>query len=261
MRLKKLLLEVASVGKLKQRLKKFIFTEMYDEDFYQKKEVESEILSFDEWKKFKWEGMNKKEGENRFQIKFKKIWLKDGLNLDRIPPRRKYRDKLEDYFNQLVSDLGWFVSKVVISGKSSKSSFVRVQFEKEETNTVNVPSKLYHVTLKDNLDSIMSDGIVPNTGEKRDFLYPERVFFFTERNEELFQRFLVNKFSYHMTPQQMTHTNIAVPPVAILEIDTTKLAENVNFYEDLDMPNAVWADQTIPSKAVEVVDYMYEEDR
>lgn len=232
---------------------------MYDRDFYQKREVESEILSFEEWKKFKWKGMRKKENDNRFQVKFRKIWLKEALNLDRIPPRRTYRNKLEEYFNQLISGLGWFVNKVVISGKSSKGSYVRIQFEKEKTGTVEVPSKLYHVTLKENLDDIMSDGIVPQTGEKRDFLYPERVFFFTEKNEELFQRFLVNKFSYHMSPQQMTHTNIVVPPVAILEIDTTKLGEDVNFYEDLDMPDAVWVDQVIPPKIIKVVDYMYEE--
>jgi len=239
---KQLLFEVSSTNAVATSLKKELTPHLFPKRSYEMDAL-SDMQDFDyeDYVDFMWEDIID-TGSQSVKLRIR--------NYSRLPEfkglrgrsDRKYEETATSYFNGLVKESGWHVSSV------NKRKKLKVVFRKNGGKLVEVDSSLYHVTYKEGVDEILQNGLKPKEGKNTSFLYPERIYLFTEYNESLFERFVIEKSNTNVTPQKRMAGGIAKPPYSILEIEGV---ENYTFYKDRDIKNSVWTNQSIPASKIE----------
>jgi hypothetical protein len=118
--------------------------------------------------------------------------------------------------------------------EATKLSFVyESKFGEEYTNTV---SKLYHMTDIDNVDKILSEGLVPKSRSKKS-LHPERIYLG------------ISKESFD---EEFTDFKNELDRGVTLEVDASNL--NLKLYIDPNMNNAVYTYDNINPKYITRID-------
>lgn len=161
---------------------------------------------------------------------------------------------------------------------------LEIQFEAIylEDTTLPLGRFLYHLTPKSMLSRVMKQGLVPSSRCKQEFNYPPRIYCFICRDRDLEKRFakstekksivfarneeLDNKVKHYwikLADELQKSKKIGLlfdsREFVLLQIDTKKLPAGFKFYRDslfeIDGEfKAVYTDQGIPPKALEVVD-------
>ncbi len=241
-RFKQLLFEVSSANVVATSLKKELTPHLFPKRSYEMDALsEMEDFDYEDYVDFMWKDI--------IDIGSRSIKLRI-RNYSRLPEfeslkgrsDRKYKETAVGYFNDIVKENGWHVSSV------NKRKELKVVFRKNEGERVEVEGPLYHVTYKDAVDKILQNGLKPKEGKNTSFLYPERIYLFTEYNESLFERFVIEKSNTNVSPQKRMAGGIAKPPYSILKVEDVK---DYTFYKDNDIKNSVWTNQSIPDNKIE----------
>ncbi len=239
---KQLLFEVSSTNAVAESLKKELTPHLFPKRSYEVDALsEMEDFDYEDYVDFEWENIVDIGSESI------KLIIR---NYNRLPEfkslkgrsDRKYIEAAITYFNGVVKENGWHVSSV------NKRKRLTVVFRKNEGERVEVDDPLYHVTYEGAVDEILKKGLKPKEGTNTSFLYPERIYFFIEYDESLFERFVIEKSNTNVSPQKRMAGGVAKPPYSILEVEDVK---DYTFYKDRDIKNSVWTNQSIPADKIE----------
>lgn len=249
-KLKKLIREAASSQTVAKRLKNKLSPYLYSKDRFEGSYMsEMEDLSYEEWLEVWWEDRLDR-GSRAVKLDIKNWhWIPD---LEEFKPysNRKQEIEARNYFNNIVADLDWHVSAVRKRGRASKSFGMIITFRENQGEKVEVSFPLYHVSYFDNKDEILNKGLIPKEGTKTSFLYPERIYLFTEYNEQLFARFMFEKANINVGPEKRRTGSVSKPRYSIFKV---KLGDtsSYNFFKDRDMKNSVYTNSKIPPQSIE----------
>ena len=241
---KRLLFEVSSTNVVGKSLKKELTPHLFPKRSYEMDALsEMEDFGYEDYVDLKWKNIID-TGSRSIKLRIR--------NYDRIPEfeslkgrsDRKYEETALNYFNGIVKENGWHVSSV------NKRKKLTVVFRKNEGERVKVDDPLYHVTYKEAVDEILQYGLEPKKGTNTSFLYPERIYLFTEYDESLFERFVIEKSNTNVSPQKRMAGGVAKPPYSILKIQDIN---NYTFYKDRDIKNSVWTNESIDADKIEHV--------
>lgn len=154
-------------------------------------------------------------------------------------------DKNKTFIESDMKYLGYFLSFsepfTIENMKWLKMRF-EPRFQNDESNRIKQYGLLLHMSPTGNTESILRDGIVPQSKNKY-FKYPNRVYLFKGDIEYRFlKRFGRGMARANGLPNSNAYT--------VFEVDTEKLPDDVKFYEDANIDEGVYTEQIIPPSAI-----------
>jgi len=157
------------------------------------------------------------------------------------------------FLEKTVKGWGWYVLRANLPQQEGKPYSVDLA-PNYGTLVEDVPPKLYHLALKEDLPSIRRKGLIPMKGREHGVTvrgYPDRVYFARSMNVvyDLHEGFLGRNYEEE-------------GKYAVITIDTHKLRRGTKFYDDPEMPQgySMWTYTHVPKEAIlEVRDMMTEE--
>lgn len=154
-----------------------------------------------------------------------------------------------DNVNKITADMdrmGYFLGQDFINGNGWRQ--VNYEPKEQEDNTEEIKEKfkvLLHLTPYYNVDSIMRFGLIPKNANLM-YNYPQRVYMLTQNVTEDDFWNLGNGLS--TANMDSRNTGIYI----LLKITLKKVPDDVKFFYDPNMPNAVYTTKGIPSECVEI---------
>lgn len=243
-KLKTLLFEDSSSERISTLLKSQIAPHLFSKRVYNADVMsDMEEYNYQDFVNHEWSKIIDVSGDSiRLEIK----------NYKRIPQlekfsgrsKREFQDAAIDYFNEIVKQGDWHVSRV------SKTNKLTVIFRKNKGEVVEVTGPLYHVTYQGAAEEILRNGLEPKESSNNQFLYPERIYLFTKYDENLFERFMIEKANINVSPESRLAGKLDTPPYSILKV---RDVESYTFYKDKDIKNSVWTDQKIPTEKISLI--------
>ena len=161
-----------------------------------------------------------------------------------------YGEAIVSALTQEIKKRGWYVSQF-------QHSFSSGSFDIPPTSAINlgpnygqeasVPNKLYHVALLRDAQQINSKGILPRSGNKMYYRYPDRIYLFCT-----YDLALEAGPNIHVGPNAPVRKHI---PLVIFKVNTDELNKGTRFYEDKEFADgeAVWTYTHIPPRALKIV--------
>lgn len=126
-------------------------------------------------------------------------------------------------------------------------------FEFDQTESLKKYNIAYHWTPQYNLQSILDDGFIPKTINKG-FNYPPRIYFLNGAapNDEIM------KLGENLCIVNKNLENDG--NYVLIKINTEKIPENVKFYFDPSMPNAMYTIDPIPANVItDITEYNFKD--
>lgn len=116
------------------------------------------------------------------------------------------------------------------------------RMQEDESNRIKQYGLLLHISPTGNTESIMKNGIIPNSKNKY-YKYPNRVYLF---KGDIQYRFL-KRFGRGMARANGLPDSTAY---TVFEVDTEKLPDDIKFYIDPNLDEGVYTEHTIPPEAI-----------
>lgn len=181
------------------------------------------------------------EGQMRYTLQ--DVGIKDDMVRFWVPSIHSLDESELDDLKALITRSGWNVKLL-----NDRRGAI-LEKDRPEALRVEVPSKLYHMTLSCNASKILRQGIVPKSRETDRHNYRDRVHLFLTYDEPLITR-MAAAIYYEDDECSAWGGDISGLEVTVLEVDTTKF--QASYYKDTDAPNSVWTKTPIPPEALSV---------
>lgn len=236
-------------GEIAALFKRLAFKHVYIPKWYQMSD-EKNIMSFEEWREHKFQhdfGLDVKSTDPQRVSGITEELIELGIaagEINKLEDKENQRNEMKKWLTPILHKLGWFLFRV------GRYTFI----DPIKQDVIAVPSKLYHFSLVWNKDSILRKGLLPKRGNyEDDFMYPPRVHVLTKRNEGPMRELAMHVLNHGRDIEDVYHNGLAHPPLAIFEIDTSKLNKGTKFYEDVSVDNGAWTYTHIPPTALKLI--------
>ncbi len=163
-------------------------------------------------------------------------------------------DKLKKFFEVC----GW---KCADSFQSTYKGYIGIQFEKnKQTDMIDVPQFLYHLTPSNKVEKILRNGLTPHAGNKKSD-HMERIYFLQNKPskiqctlfaQELWQS-SIEKKRFLKSKTYDGIEKLSRFQYSLLKIDVEKCNPNITFYGDPNADGAVWTFDNIPPQAIKII--------
>ena len=176
------------------------------------------------------------------------------INIDIYIFEKYYNKEIKDKISKFLEFCGWRISRI----DKDDSQFILRTVKDRQVNDINVPNFLYHVTNKHNVDSILTNGLVPKFKDKDDN-HIERIyltpFYYADQFEDLANQLRaaeIQDFVQRYRSKVKEKLKFKDFEYTVLRIDTNKITYPIKFYRDPQLPGAVWTFDNIPPQAISV---------
>ena len=176
------------------------------------------------------------------------------INIDIYIFEKYYNKEIKDKISKFLEFCGWRISRI----DKDDSQFILRTVKDRQVNDINVPNFLYHVTNKHNVDSILTNGLVPKSKDKDDN-HIERIyltpFYYADQFEDLANQLRaaeIQDFVQRYRSKVNEKLKFKDFEYNVLRIDTNKITYPIKFYRDPQLPGAVWTFDNIPPQAISV---------
>lgn len=164
--------------------------------------------------------------------------------ISNTPENKEKMDKslaLCGYFPSYVSPL-------------QNEEFLVIDYEKRiNENAEDIVKKnryIYHITPSINLDKIEELGLCPKS-QNKEFLYPNRIYFYIGKMTPKDVVTFGNMLYPHIKQTEYTKANKIYDSFALIQVDTRDLDfDEVSFYKDPNLDNAIYTVDNIPPESV-----------
>lgn len=154
------------------------------------------------------------------------------------------RDMLAQYFNKY----GYFAGAESPCMGNMRMTYWEKKFDNDATEEVKKLRYIYHICKEQVLKKIESQGLTPRNSQWRQFKNSERIYFFIrELSHSEFSAWAKN---FSREKQNGGDTYI------MLKVDVSKLPENIRFFADPRMNDAVYTLENIPPDCLSYADYV-----
>lgn len=180
---------------------------------------------------------------NLREWQFKIIKGKNEVEIAVIIP--KFGDN-EYYIEKEMDEYGYFKSfQKVFEKEDMLWCYMRFEptYQEDVTENVKEIGSLIHITPTSNVQSIKANGFVPKS-ENDVYNYPERVYFLKGNLNR--DRLIKIAKGFRQYKEQFEKQSL----YTFITIDTTKITEDVRFFADPNMTDAVYTYSTVPSSTI-----------
>lgn len=161
-----------------------------------------------------------------------------------IPNNRRNIENLGRYLNKY----GYFYGggKHEITGTEWVQVWWEKKFDEDATEIVHSLGKIYHLCSERAYRRISKQGLTPRASQWKDFVNPERVYFFLYKQDMRALKYYSEDFNNGKTKSSNRYY--------LLEIDISKVSEGMKFYYDSRLPEAVYSLEGVSPAAIKIVE-------
>lgn len=163
-----------------------------------------------------------------------------------IPNNKSNLERLGGYLNKY----GYFYGGSIRTIRETNGAWIQVWWEKkydeDATDIVHEVGRIYHLCSENAYKRIARQGLTPRISQWKEFQNPERVYFFLERPNEGDLEYYAANFNNEKKVKSRKYY--------LLEIDISKVSEDMKFYYDSRLAYAVYSLEGIPPAAITVID-------
>jgi len=169
-----------------------------------------------------------------------------------------YISKNAEDFQKLIYKVGQVMNTCgyTESLKNENENLIWLRYQMKFNKLVNVKQwhYIYHATSKRHLEKIMKYGLSPRSNNSC-FSYPPRVYFvYGTDNTTILQSVKNTLRNVENSRENLSNRIKNENEYVVLRIDTSKLNDNIRFYQDQDYKLGIFTYENIPPSCIEITD-------